>query len=118
MGLPVRTTAYPPRYRLSYDLAGTICQLAPDRAWLKIEDREQFAELYKAKAELELGPFPYLRLEEIAHEIRVRSGRRRARLVLLCFCDISKTWCHRQILAGWLDNAGIECPELTPKETT
>jgi len=37
------------------------------------------------------------------------------RLVLLCWEDLSKPgeWCHRRMLADWLEGKGITVPELT-----
>lgn len=121
MGLPIRTTAYAPRYRLPYELHGSIPELAPARSWLEL-DRETFEPLYQAKVDEELGPYPYLRFWEIARELRLATGgpgkrvKPRARLVMLCFCDLEKTWCHRQLISGWFfRSVGVDCPELTPR---
>ena len=33
-------------------------------------------------------------------------------LVMLCYCDVGKSWCHRTLLANWLANHGIKSQEL------
>jgi uncharacterized protein YeaO (DUF488 family) len=34
-------------------------------------------------------------------------------VVLLCFEDVSKTWCHRSMLSRWItERTGLEVPEL------
>src|SRR3954462_1293565 len=45
MGLPVRTTAYGPRFTLGYNLAGTWSAVAPRPEWLRLED-SAFFEVY------------------------------------------------------------------------
>jgi hypothetical protein len=115
MGLPVRTTVGHPRF-IRYKLAGAAPPLYPDRTWLTL-DRSSYEELYVGRLD-GLAPYPLLRVNEIAVDLRLAAKKSRARLVWLCFDDLTKpgAWCHRRMLADWLEACGIPCPELTPKE--
>jgi hypothetical protein len=117
MGVPVRITAMPPRWKLPYEIAATERRLAPDRAWLKMTDQAAFGELYLDKVCDEFGPYPFVQLAQRLLDIRVAAGRRAGtRLVFLCF-EKPGEFCHRRVLADWLESVGIPCPEITPKET-
>jgi len=51
-------------------------------------------------------------VRRILHEISSRHGDRD--VVLLCFEDVRKPgeWCHRQLIADWLNEHGSEVREL------
>ena len=93
---PVRITVGFPRFRLRYSLAATLRELAPDRAWLHIDDRAAFSALYCAKLDA-LGVDAIRRLLD---EVRAAAG---TDPVLLCFEDCRKPgeWCHRLAFAEW-----------------
>jgi hypothetical protein len=114
MGLPIRTTVGPPR-RFPHQLAGQLPQFTPEPTWIRIQDREEFAALYLEKVERELGEYPLLKLYDIAYYLRLENKKRRARLVFCCF-EAPGVFCHRRGLASWLEQAGLDVPELTPKE--
>lgn len=117
MGLPIRTSVGAPR-NIRYQLAGAEPRLAPDRSWLHL-DRDEYEPLYLDRLH-NIGPYPMLSINDIAYTLACKAGMPDgARIVWLCFEDLSKpdAWCHRRMLADWLEAAGIPCPELTPKET-
>lgn len=79
--------------------------LAPPADIIKIEDEELYTKLYYEKVLNKLNP------QEVYKELGDNA-------VLLCYekwADIekSKTFCHRRIVAKWLeDNLGIKVEEL------
>lgn len=105
----VRITLTGPRFRLPYKLAGSIMQLAPTWSMMHKPERE-FAQLYVQLLEQRGGiHFFARRFEAIANDAGVDE------LVLLCWEDLRKpgAWCHRRILAAWLeDQTGQVVEEL------
>ena len=108
MGVAVRTSTGYPRFwrgtRLEY---AKLC--APFGIFGKVTDPDEYARLYRAHLDAHAG--------EVAAELAVIARRRKARLVLCCFEDLSKPgkWCHRTTLAAWLEErTGLEVPELGP----
>lgn len=79
--------------------------LAPPAEIIKIEDKELYTKLYYEKVLNKLNP------QEICNQLGDNA-------VLLCYekwADIEsgKTFCHRRIVAKWLeDNLGIKVEEL------
>jgi len=97
MGIPVRFTAFYPRWGLPYQLAGNAKLIAPPRAIIKL-DREPYTPLYIASIEA-------AGVEAIRGELRTLTGAYPAGMpiVLLCFEKLSKpgAWCHRRLFAEW-----------------
>lgn len=109
-GLAVRTTLGMPRFALRYPLVGHVPHIAPSRDIFRINSRDRFRSLYRAR----LDSFGRVQIQTALEEVAFRGGD--TRLVLLCFDDVSKDWCHRQFFAEWwLDQTGDPVVELQPK---
>lgn len=96
-GLPVRTTAGFPRFRLEYELAGHARLITPTWAMVNLGDEEVYRQRYVAMLDGR-------GLDAIEEELKeIARAARDDRLVLLCFCDLSKPdgWCHRRMFAAW-----------------
>lgn len=96
-----------PRFKLGYERAGNIMDIAPTREIFKIEDRDEFAPPYKAHLD-EVG------FERISAQIQkyVELGKD---VVLCCYEDVREPneWCHRLIFAEWwFEKTGERIPEL------
>lgn len=113
--VPVRITLGAPKMRLPYDLEAEIRELAPDRWTFHIDDRAEFEPKFRAKLDKLGADYVRARLETVS---ALHGGRG---LVLLCFEDVTKMgeWCHRQIVAAWIEeNLRIPCKELPTLATT
>ena len=105
----VRITLGHPRFRLSYELAGKIPELAPTREMFGKTEAE-FAAAYTALL-VERGGVDHLteRFASIAAETGSDD------LVLLCFEDLRTPglFCHRRVFAEWWEQqTGRTVPEL------
>jgi hypothetical protein len=108
----VGITLGPPRFRLSYQLAGKILELAPTREMFGKSEAE-FAAAYTALL-VERGGIEHLtqRFASVAAETGSDD------LVLLCFEDLRTPglFCHRRVFAAWWTAATkqpvLELPEL------
>lgn len=111
-GAKVRTSQGYPRFPLRYPLEHTVKLIAPSRAILKLEDRDEFRGRYFQQLE-DAG---LDRLRRIFYAIARESESEK--LALLCFEDVRKpgVWCHRHLFAEWWeDKTGhevLEIPEL------
>lgn len=107
----VRITLTGPRFRLGYQLAGSILELAPTRSMFGKSEAE-FTRLYTELLD-DRGGVEHIarRLAEVARTAGVDQ------LVLCCFEDIRKPglFCHRRTFAAyWRDRTGqivVELPE-------
>jgi hypothetical protein len=112
---PVGVTLGFPRF-IRYKLVANRRELAPDRSIFGIEDQEIFTQLMRERLD-RLGD----RAMDILESVYAKAGRERYRgLVLLCYEDLRKPdmWCHRQIVAQWLqERYGIVVPELAEPPT-
>lgn len=90
---PIRTTLYPPRFKLEYRLAGTLSEAAPEAAWFHAPDHV-FEARYEEK--LESAGVDLIRQRLII----LGTGRD---VVLLCFEDVTRDplACHRRLFAQW-----------------
>ena len=108
---PVGITVSPPRFRLGFELAGSVGALAP-HGILGLEDPEEFARLYLARLD-------GYGVERIAAALGALAGLSDAQgCVLLCYEDLETPgeWCHRRLFAQWwLGRTGIEVPELASR---
>jgi len=96
--VPVRITLGAPRWRLPYQLGGTIRMLAPTRDLFAQRGDPGFEERYIAQLEKTgVGTLAHA-IDEVSEE---HGGRG---LVLLCFEDVSvhgESSCHRRMFARW-----------------
>jgi hypothetical protein len=106
--VPVRITRGFPRFRLAYQLGGSIPELAPTREEFGINHRREFTAAYHARLD-GLGCDAVRELLK-----RVSDANDGRDLVLLCFEDVrSGDWCHRLVLAEWLESrCGLDVSEL------
>jgi hypothetical protein len=110
-GAPVRTTVGFPQFKLAYELAGHARLISPTWQMVRLGNEAFYREQY-------MGMLDARGLDAIEDELLEISDRVRAdRLVLLCFCDLSKPdgWCHRRMFAEWWERetrGEEEVPEL------
>jgi hypothetical protein len=91
-----------PRFKLSYSLATNYRSLAPTRTLFQCHDLAEFRPLFLKRLD-ELGAANIL---SFLHAISEEHGGRD--LVLLCFEDLrsGERWCHRRVVAEWLESNG------------
>jgi len=111
----VGITLGPPRFRLSYQLAGKILELAPTREMFRKGEAE-FAAAYTALL-VERGGVEHLhhRFASVAAEAGTDA------LVLACFEDLRTPglWCHRRVFAEWWEmHTGEVVAELDEAPTS
>jgi hypothetical protein len=110
---PICITLGAPRFRLPYRIAETDKRFAPSREIFHTHDRTVFESAMRERLDHELGD----RAVDVLHDYDVAHGGNG--LVLLCFEDVRKpeVWCHRQIVAKWIEERlGIVVPELDEAE--
>jgi hypothetical protein len=106
----VRTTLYPPRFPLGYELRYRIAELAPTHRLFKLEGAE-FDQLYVQHLDRIGVDVIEARFAEIVAAEKLR-GNDRPALVLCCFEQAARD-CHRSTFAAWwLLKTGEEIPEL------
>jgi hypothetical protein len=104
----VRTTVGAPRFRLGYELAGSVSMLAP-HGLRSIEDEAEFEAAYRAR----LKGFGVGKIRAALEDVARAAGA--AGVVLLCFEDLDDPAqsCHRTIFAAWWrEQTGEEVVEL------
>ena len=85
---------YLPRFKLKYNLAGNIIDIAPTKALFNIYDRATFTPPYKQHLD-EVG------LKQISAQLKKYLDMGKD-VALCCFCDVRKPdWCHRLVFAEW-----------------
>jgi len=106
--VPVRITVGRPKFRLRYKLAEEIHMFKPAGALFRMNDKEELRKALYAK----LNRAGTRKVRKILHGISNRHGDRD--IVLLCFEDVRKPgeWCHRQLIADWLNEHGMSVREL------
>jgi hypothetical protein len=84
-----------PRFRLGYERAGNIIDIAPPRAIFNIYDKEEFTKPYMAHLD-EIG------VEKISEQLQQYTALGKD-VVLCCYEDVREIgeWCHRQLFAKW-----------------
>ena len=98
---------YLPRYKLKYELAGNIFDIAPTKALFNVYDREAFSSPYKAHLDA-------VGFEKISEQIHKYVSRGKD-VVLCCYEDvrIPDEWCHRLVFSEWwLEQTGEVIEEL------
>jgi hypothetical protein len=104
-GVPVRTSVGAPKF-WSGPALEHIRRVSP-YGLFDLEDDEEFARRYLARLDAQGSTA----LESRFRQVSDRHGGRP--LVFLCFEDIRVTWCHRQLLAAWIErHMGLHVPEL------
>ena len=96
-----------PRFRLGYERAGNIIDIAPTKELFNVYDREEFTAPYKKHLD-NVG------FERISAQIQ-RYADLGKDVVLCCYEDvrIPDEWCHRQVFAEWwLGKTGKVISEL------
>jgi hypothetical protein len=106
---PVRITLYPPRFPLTYELAGEVPELAPIREIFRLP-WEQFEPAFIEQ----LNQLEWIPIENRLHDIARSVGAHGC--VLLCFEDVlAGENCHWRLVADWITKwSGAEVPELEP----
>lgn len=106
--IPVRITVGKPRFRLRHELAEEIHPFKPAGALFQMKDKEELRRALYAR----LNQVGIEEVRRILHDISSRHGDRD--LVLPCFEDVKKPgeWCHRQLIADWLNERGTDAREL------
>lgn len=107
-GVPVRTTVGAPRFVLDYQLAVEAALIKPTYPMLRLDERP-----YRAAYEARLNATGVDAIRAELAAIAAEAGQ--DRLVLLCFCDLSRpdAWCHRRMFADWWRrHTAEEVPEL------
>jgi len=108
--VPVRITLGHPRFKLGYELGGTVMLLAPSRELLFKQGDFDFDTVYRAELD-RVG------LDAVQGALSdVSAGHEDRGLVLLCFEDVVKLGglsCHRRSFAHWwYEQTGQVVPEL------
>ncbi len=96
-----------PRFKLGYERAGNIFDIAPTKELFSVDDREVFTTPYKQHLN-EVG------FEKISAQIQKYLTPEKD-LVLCCYEDvrIPDEWCHRLVFAEWwFEQTGKAIPEL------
>lgn len=110
MGVPVRSTVGTPR-RLRYPLEEWSKLVTPFGVFGTTDDPAEFRTRYVARLIDKGGQ------TEVSAELgAIRDRHPDRRIVLLCYCDVTKPdgWCHRRIFAEWFEQfTGLTIPELT-----
>ncbi len=104
---PVSTSVGSPRFHLQYTLLDHLAEITPPREIIHY-GLERYRPLYLAKLE-KIGVAKIIKAMEAIVDRSKKDG-----LVLLCYEDIAKEFCHRRLFAEWIEEkAGIVIPELT-----
>lgn len=78
--------------------------MSPYGAFKVTEDYDEYKGLYFARLDSQ-G-------DAVLAELRTLAAPTHGHAALLCFCDLSKSWCHRRMLADWFaDRKGLFIPE-------
>jgi hypothetical protein len=106
---PVSISVSNPRFPLRYTLAGHLAEITPPRKIITYE-LERYRPLYLAMLE-KVGSARILTAMEAIAMRAQKDG-----LVLLCYEDITKDFCHRRLFAEWFEQqTGIVVPELATR---
>jgi hypothetical protein len=105
--VPVRASVGVPRFIKAARSFPAIHELMPYGCLFKIDDLEEFTWRYRRRLEKHAAVID-ARLAELHREYPGRP------LVLCCFEDLSRTWCHRRVWADWhAERTGVVIEEFT-----
>jgi hypothetical protein len=110
---PVGITRGYPRFRLGYKLFAYERSLAPTALQFQMDDRAEFTASFLEVLDSNSGRV----MATINHHAAEAQEQGYRGLVLLCYEDVFKPgqWCHRQVLAEWLNTRhGLIVGELEP----
>ena len=112
MGKPIRTSVSEPAWFLKAHMQGEFLTLIKEVAPFGIFDAEKNYDSDEIDKDYEERYIE--RLEQNKNKIfeQLNNLYNGETLILLCFCDISKIWCHRTLLANWLAENGLHSEEL------
>jgi hypothetical protein len=103
---PVATTVGKPKFSLRYELAGACALIAPLGVFGRDLSDEEFEAGYRAR--LDSFGVPEIRAD-LVKLVGDWPG-----CVLLCFCDLAQSRCHRRLFSRWWqERTGEEVAELT-----
>jgi uncharacterized protein YeaO (DUF488 family) len=110
LAIAVGICLYPPRTTLEkygYELADNVRSLAPSRKIFKIDDFDEFRKPFRHQLHCSQNHI----FERLAGLDELADGKH---IILLCFDPVGKPgqWCHREIVAEWLEQHDISCTEL------
>lgn len=101
--IKVRISIGNPRWKLPYEIAGTIKSLMPTRDMLGLE--------YDVYKKIYFRMLDAVGIDEIKKALSAFGKK----IVLLCFENVTKddSWCHRRMFAEWYEKkTGTKIPEL------
>ena len=105
---PVASTVGFPKFPLGYHFAGTSPHVAPRGIFGRDLDEVTFRKLYYER----LDSIGVKKIEDLLKAIAKAEDAKG--VVLLCFCDLEKGYCHRRLFAEWWElNTGQNVPEIT-----
>jgi len=108
---PVASTVGFPKFPLGYDFAGLSPHIAPRGIFGRDLTEAAFRKQYRKRLD-SFGPTRIMALLEAIADAEGTEG-----VVLLCFCDLEKGYCHRRLFAEWWEQStGQEVPELAPAQ--
>lgn len=102
MGTAIRTSVGAARFFRHPNVHSKL--MSPYGAFKVTEDYDEYKALYVARLNEHA--------DAILAELRRLAEPTEGRAALLCFCNLSKGWCHRRILAEWFgERHGLSIPE-------
>ena len=105
---PVASTVGFPKFPLGYHFAGLSPHVAPRGIFGRDLEEAAFRKLYYER----LDSIGAKKIEDLLKAIAKASDAKG--VVLLCFCDLDKGYCHRRMFAEWWElNTGQNVPEIT-----
>lgn len=105
--VPVRISLGAPKFIDGADIWPFVRELSPAGVFGRDLDRDEFEIAYSARLNRISAEAVAARLAEIADDYPGQV------LALLCFCDLSRGFCHRRMAADWLrDRLGWDVPEI------
>jgi hypothetical protein len=108
--LPVAVSIGTPKWALTYPLVADSRVRGMTAPWSLLHlnlSEDEFRARYEARLNRH-GPDKIIAALEMLASAHDAPG-----CVLLCWEDLAKTWCHRRLLAEWLERqSGVEVPEL------
>lgn len=100
----VGATVYPPRWKVAYPVK-RFTLIAPTGALFHLNDEAEFRVAYFERLD-QIG------VDTIRAALRQLTDGRDA--VLLCYEDVTETWCHRRCFADWWEERTGEKVEELP----
>lgn len=115
-GVPVRSTVGGPKFGLRYRLEEHAKSITPYGVLGRTHDAAEYEVRYRARLDGQTGKAIAQELAQIANRHEHVEPHR---LVVLCFCDLSKpgAFCHRRMFAAWWEeHTGATVADLSPTQ--